>query len=156
MAKRIRYKIGDIFLVPLEDDLNGVGRILKKDQATIFIELYKIKPIKDVSEFNFEEVIREKPLAMSWCYDSLIKKGEWIIIDNKPIEEEIEMPLFWHIDSGDMKYYIRKGMPDCFETFGERVEISKDDIDKYEGEGIGDGYSERNIYIKRLKKVGLL
>lgn len=156
MAKRIRYKIGDIFLVPLEGDLYGVGRVLNKDQATVFIELYHIKPIKVAFEFDFNEAIKKKPLVMSWCYDCLIKKGEWIIIDNKSIEEEIEMPFFWHQDLGDMKYYIRKGMPDCFETFGERIEISKDDIDKYEGEGIGDGYSERDIYIKRLKKVGLL
>ncbi|NLD46555.1 MAG: hypothetical protein GX660_05075 [Clostridiaceae bacterium] len=156
MAKRIRYKIGDIFLVPLENDLNGVGRVLKNDQATIFIELYKIKPIRDVSEFDFEEAIKNKPLVMKWCYDDGVRKGEWTIFDNKPVDEEIDMPYFWSQDCGNWKYFIRKGTSDSFDTAGERIEISKEDIDKYEPYGIGNEISERNRYMRRLKQAGLL
>ena len=132
MAKKICYKIGDIFLVPLEGDLKGVGRVLNKDQATIFIELYHIKPINVSFEFNFEDAIRKKPLVMEWCYDDALRNSEWEIIDNKPIKREIEMPFFWTQDAEDKKYYIRKGTKDSYSTFGERIEISKEDISKYD------------------------
>lgn len=156
MAKRIRYKIGDIFLIPLENDLYGVGRVLKKDLATIFIELYHIKPIKVASEFDFKEAKSKKPIIMKWCYDDGLRKGEWTIFDNKPVEEEIDMPYFWSQDIGDMKYFIRKGSSDSFDTEGERIEIPKEDIDKYEAYGIGNEISVRNKYIRRLKQASLI
>lgn len=156
MAKRIRFKIGDLFLVPLEDNLKGVGRVLIIDQATVFIELYCIKPISDICEFNYEEAIKEKPIVMHWCYDDGLIKGEWQIIDNKPIEGEIEIPYFWTQDAGDKKYYIRKGTNNSYETFGDRIEISKDDIYKYEPYGIGNQISERNRYIRKLREAGLM
>ena len=48
MGKKIKYKIGDIFIVPLEENLNGAGRILKIDESTVFIELYHMKPVKEI------------------------------------------------------------------------------------------------------------
>lgn len=156
MAKRIHYKVGDIFLVPLEDNLNGVGRVLKINQATVFMELYRIKPIVDISGFIYDEAVKEKPIVMTWCYDDALRKGIWEIIDNKPIEKEVDMPYFWHQDAADKKYYIQKGTSDSFRTFGERIEISKDETYKYESEGIGNEISEKNRYIKRLRESGLM
>lgn len=156
MAKRIKYKIGDIFIVPLENNLNGAGRILKNNKATVLIELYKIKPFIDSSEFNYEEAIKDKPIVMAWCYDDAIRKGEWQIIDNKPADIDIDMPYFWHHDAVDGKYYIQKGTKDSFRTFGERIEISKEQINEYDAEGIGNEISERDMYIRRLRRVGLM
>ena len=156
MAKRIHYKVGDIFLVPLEDNLNGVGRILKINQATVFMELYRIKPIVDISGFIYDEAVKEKPIVMTWCYDDALRKGIWEIKDNKPIEKEIDMPFFWTQDAGDKRYYIRKGEKDSHETYGERIEIAKEDINKYESYGIGNEISEKNRYIKRLRESGLM
>ncbi len=99
MGKWIRYKIGDIFLIELEDGLKGAGRVLKKDQATIFIELFKMKPIKDKSEFDLEAVLKEKPISMTWCYHDDLTKGDWEIIGHKPVEGKIEMPYFWIQDA---------------------------------------------------------
>lgn len=156
MAKRVSYKIGDIFLVPLENELKGVGRVLRKNHATIFIELYRIKPIKDISEFNYEDAIMEMPITRKWCYDEGLKKGEWEIIGNKIVDEGIEMPYFWTQDSGDMKYYIQKGTEDSHRTCGDYIEIPKDEIHKYEPYGIGNEISERNRYIRKLREVGLI
>jgi len=156
MAKRIKFKIGDVFLFPLENDLKGVGRVLSIDRATSLIELYHMKPIKDISEYIFNEVIKEKPLIMHWTYDDALRKGLWEIIDNQHVEDEIEMPYFWNQDSGDMKYYIRKGTQDSYRTTGERTEIQKEDIYKYGSFGIGNEISEKIKYMRRLKEAGLM
>ncbi|WP_168121768.1 immunity 26/phosphotriesterase HocA family protein [Paenibacillus sp. HB172176] len=156
MAKSIRYKIGDIFLVPLERDLNGVGRILSSSQATVLLELYRMKPVTKAEEFNFEEAIQEKALIMSWCYDDAHRKGGWKIIGNQPVKGEIEMPYFWTQDAGNLKYYIRKGTMDSFRTIGERIEIAKEEIHNYDPYGIGNEISERKRYIKKLVLAGLL
>lgn len=155
MGKRIRYSIGDVFLIDLENGFKGAGRVLKKDMATIFIELYKMKPIKDKSEFDFEAAIKEKPISMIWCYDDGLRSGEWEIIDNKPIEGEIEMPYFWTYDSGFKKYFLIKGTDDYLgEDTG--IELSKEEIDNYDAYGIGTPISVRNIYIHKLRKVNML
>lgn len=156
MTKRIRYKIGDIFLVPLEDDRKGVGRVLINSQATVFIELYRIKPINDASEFHYEEAIKEPPIVRHWCYDDALRTGEWEIIDNRPIVGEIDMPYFWHQDAGDKRYYIRKGKRDSYRTSEERIEILKEETHKYEITGIGSEKFERNRYIKKLREAGLI
>lgn len=156
MGKKIRYKIGDVFLIPLENELKGAGRVLNISKSTILIELYQMKPIKDVDEFNFEQAVKEKPVSIGWCYDDPLKNGDWHIIDNRAIEGEIEMPFFWTQDVGDMNYYIRKGTKDSYRTAGERIEISKEDISKYDPYGIGNEISERERYIKRLREAGLI
>jgi hypothetical protein len=155
MAKRIRYNIGDVFLIELENGLKGAGRVLKKDMATIFIELYRIKPIKDKLEFDFNATIKEKPISMIWCYDNGLKSGEWEIINNKAIEGEIKMPYFCTYDSGYKKYFLVKGT-DTYLGEDTGIEISKDEIKNYEPYGILDEIAVRNVYIKRLRNQNML
>lgn len=156
MARRIHYEVGDVFLVPLENDLKGVGRIISNKEATVLIELYLIKPVRDTSELNHEDAIKDKPKIIHWCYDDALIKGNWKIIGNKAINEKIEMPYFWFQDAGNMKYYIRKGSIVSFETVGDRIEISKEEKFKYEMSGIGNEVSEKNKYMKRLSEADLI
>lgn len=155
MARKIQYKVGDVFLVPLEEDFFGVGRVLINEVETIFIELYRMKPIRSLEEYNYANVSKEIPILRHWCYDTGIREGAWEIIDHQSVEGEIDMPLFWTQDAGDLKYYIRKGSADSFHTIGERVEILKENIHNYEPYGIGNENTERNRYIKRLRDAGL-
>jgi hypothetical protein len=143
MAKRIAVKQGDAFLVPLEGNLKGVGRVLNINQATILIELYRIKPIIEVSEFKFDDAIKEKPISLKWCYDDGLKKGEWLIFENYPVEHEIEMPYYWTQDAWDKKFYISKGTFDSHKTYGDCIEIVEEDRQKYESYGIGNEISVR-------------
>ena len=156
MAKKIKFNLGDIFLVPLEENLYGVGRVLKINLATVLVELYYMKPIKDVADFNFDEAKMRKPIVMAWCYDDGLRNGNWRIFGNKPINEEIEMPYFWTQDAANKKYSIRRGTPDSFMTYGEHIEIRKEDIDKYDMFGIGNEISFGRRYVRRLKEAGLL
>lgn len=155
MGKRIRYNIGDIFLIELENGLKGAGRVLKKDQATIFIELYKMKPIKDKSEFDMEAALKEKPISMKWCYHDGLTKGEWEIIGNKPVEGKIDMPYFWTQDAFSRKFYLEKGT-DTYETEYTGIEISKDEIENYDAYGIGDKFAVKKMYIIKLRKLNLI
>ena len=156
MGKRIKYKIGDVFLIPLTEELYGVGRVMRKDYDTVLIETYQILPLKDSSEYAYEKMLQKPPFPMGWCYNDGLKSGSWEIIDYQPVPEQLEMPYFWGQDAGDMKYYIRKGTEKVLETVGERIEISKEDILKYSGAGIGSEGYEQKIYIRRLTEAGLL
>ena len=153
MAARKNFKLGDLLLIPLENDLFGVGRILRRYEGVILIEYYKIKPIKSESEFNFEEAVKEKHFFTNWTYASSIKDGGWLIFGNKPVPDNYDMPFYWR-DDGE-KYYIQKGTDEPFLT-GERIVIPREDIHKYSPDGIGNEICNKEGYIYRLKAAGLL
>lgn len=156
MAKRIKYKIGDVFLVPLNEELYGVGRVLRKDHDTVLIELYSMIPIKSVEEYDYAEVSKEEPLVMGWCYDDAVKRGEWQIIDNQEVADKLNMPYFWTFDAGYMKYYIVRGSEESCIARGEEYEIKKEDVVKYHINGIGNEISEKKRYLRRLKEAGII
>jgi Immunity protein 26 len=155
MGRKIRYQIGDVFLIELENGLKGAGRVLKKDEATVFIELYEMKPIRDKSEFDYQTATKEKPISMRWCYDDGLKSGEWEIIDNRPKDGEIIMPYFWTQDASNRKFYLMKGT-DTYRGEHTGIEISKDEVDRYDACGIGGKESVRKIYVLRLRALNML
>ena len=156
MAKRIKYKIGDVFLIPISDKLSGVGRVLRKNMSTILIEMYQMKPIKNIHEYRRENILSSKPLVIHWCYDDGIKSGIWQIVDYQEVPDKIEMPYFWTQDAGNGKYFISKGTESSFRTDAKYIEISKEETYQYETEGIGNEISEVKRYIRRLTEAGLL
>jgi hypothetical protein len=155
MAKKVKYKVGDVFLIPLENGRYGVGRILINYMAVVFIEMYSITPINDVLEFDFKEALKEKPISKRWCYDTFLKKGIWTIIDNKPVEGDIDIPYFVSRND-ENKPYIKKGTSEPLQTTGERIYIQEEDIHNYDSGGIGDGYAEQNVYLFKLRREGLI
>lgn len=154
--KKIKYQLGDIFLIPLENGLNGVGRVLRKNKDTILIEMYHMKPIKDESEYCYEEITKNKPLIISWTYDDGVIYGMWKIIDHKPVPDKIDMPYFVYDDCGDGKWYIKKGSEESYSLIGERIEIPERERFNYEMKGIGNEISEPRTYMRRLIEAGLV
>lgn len=155
MARRIRYNIGDVFFIPLDENLNGVGRVLKKKNATVLVELYRMKPIVEKVDFDFNKVQNCKPISTSWCYDTALKNGNWEIIDNYPVEYELGQLYFWTQDAGNNKYYLVEGT-DSFSDKFTGIEISEDDRSNYDSYGIGGETFMAAIYRKGLTSVGLL
>lgn len=154
MGKRIRYKIGDIFLIELEDGLRGAGRIIKKDEDTIFVTLFKIKPLNSSNEINLSELLQKDIVGMTWCYDTALKKGIWEIVGNIPVEDSFEMPYFW-TDSSDGKYYLIKG-GDTYSGSSELIEVDKTAISGAYSYGISSEVGVVNYYIAELRKAGML
>jgi hypothetical protein len=142
-------------LIELENGLKGAGRVLKHDEATIFVELYRMNPIKDASQFEYEMASKEKPVRRVWCYEDGLKRGEWEIIDNKPIVGEIEMPYFWTQEAGYGKFLLVKGTDN---VWGEltKVEIDKDEVKNYEPYGIADKVAVQKLYINKLREMNML
>lgn len=154
MAKKDKYKIGDVFLINLENGLYCVGRILKKDARTVFLEIYKTKPIKGKDELDFEKIKALIPWVKTWCYDRGLVNGEWKIIANVPVEIS-EMPFFWTQDGSNRKYYLVKGTDECTGKF-TGIEISKEDTKNYEPYGIDSISSLVYRYTNKLREEGLL
>lgn len=155
MAKRIRYNIGDIFLIPVEEHLYGAGRILKKKERTVLIELFQIKPIGNNVFFDINSIKGNKPVSMNWCFDTAIKNGEWEIVNNFPLEREIGSLYFWTQDYGNNKYYLFEGTNSYSDKF-TGIEISEEERVNYESYGIADGNFIVEIYRDRLISAGLL
>lgn len=64
MSKRIKYSVGDVFAVDLGDALKGYGRILKIDEPSLFIELFKVSP---KHEQTLETLANSESILSIWC-----------------------------------------------------------------------------------------
>ena len=156
MSNKQKFKIGDIFLVPLVNEKYGVGRVLKQDKATIFIELLRIKPVimpnDSCNEFDFN---KEEIALKTWCYDEGLRDGSWSIIGNSVMDEPIQMPNFWR-KSVDGKYYIQPGSDTYRGIPEQRVEVTVEDIKGAFPYGIGDSIAVSRLYTKVLTDYGFL
>lgn len=147
MGKKTKYIVGDVFKIELENGLKGLGRILKINEPSIFIELYKIKPVAKIEGFNKEEVF--SPILMVWSTNSGLRKGDWTILGNKPINGEVKMPDFYKQDAmNPNKYFIIRGE--------EKLKVSKDQIGNAQPFGIFGHEAVRLRYAYELKQCGLL
>lgn len=154
MAKRVKYDIGDVFLIELENELKGIGRVIKKYKATVFINIYK-KLIKNIDELNFNELINEDILYMKWCYDDSLKKEIWKIVGNIVVEENFQMPYFWTEDNFNHTYYLIKG-GDTPDGEGAFIKVDKEEIKNAYVLGVAydEGIPERIMY--KFKEIGMI
>lgn len=154
MGKRIKYKIGDVFIFELEKGLKGVGCVIKRNLATVFIIIYKIKPFKNADEIDLNSLAQQDALLMEWSYDTALKNGMWEIVGNIPVEENFEMPYF-STDDGAGKYYLRKG-GDTHSGVGDLIEVSKEEAQKAYSLGITNEIALPKSCIYRFNKLGML
>ena len=146
MAGRVRYKIGDIFQIPLDDNGNvGYGRILLLDKPSIFIELYEVIP--STSKLDINDIKDWKTLFSVWSTDNGLKKGLWIVLGNLTIDEEVKIPDFWTTDAFTDKVLLIRG--------NVRIEITRDEIGDLDPAGIYGHEAVRLTYVRRLKIKGL-
>lgn len=79
MAK-VKYKVGDIVMIPVSDDMFAFGRLLQ--DASIAIYSFVSKGLVDVSRLESEEVLFDPGI-----FDTNIANGEWKIIGNIPFHD---------------------------------------------------------------------
>ncbi|MFB9273929.1 Imm26 family immunity protein [Cohnella cellulosilytica] len=154
MKKKVKFQVGDIFLIPFEDGRFGAGRILKRDEATVFVELYKMKPLNDPSQFDLNHIIANEAIAKMWCYDEGMLKGEWKVVGHKLVELPVIMPDFWK-KSAYGKYYLIPGADTHEGDIDQMREVQQEEIKNASPYGIGyPGYVEK-VYVKKLKEIDL-
>ncbi|THF81693.1 Imm26 family immunity protein [Cohnella fermenti] len=120
MAKKQKYKTGDLILIPLESGIgNMVGRILSIDGGALLLEIYRMHPIMEAANFDFNVASNDKPILNMWCYDKAVKNGTWPVIANRQIENLNDI-YFWTEDAGGGGIRYRKIM----EQFWGRQRIS--------------------------------
>jgi hypothetical protein len=154
LGKRIKYKIGDVFTFELEKGLKAVGRVIKRNLATVFVVIYKIKPFKDAAEIDLNSLAQQDALVMEWSYDTALKKGMWEIIGNIPVEENFEMPYF-STDDGAGKYYLIKG-GDTYSGVGDLIVVSKEEAQKAYSFGISNEIALPKGCIYRFRQLNML
>ncbi|QHW31291.1 hypothetical protein GZH47_10770 [Paenibacillus rhizovicinus] len=139
MAKRIKYHIGDIILVPV-CDMEGwlPARILRQYKATALIEVYGSDIIMESSGFNKEKMFSQKPILTMWCYDAVIKTGEWTIVGNEPVIQYEDI-YFWTKDNS-LGYILLKGDENGKGEF-TGIAISMEEIKNYNPYGITNEFA---------------
>lgn len=82
MAK-VKYKIGDIVMIPVSNSLFVFGRLLK--DASIAIYTFSSQKVVDVHELIGKEMLFDPGV-----FDTSITNGEWTIIGNIPFNNSDE------------------------------------------------------------------
>ncbi|AEY66724.1 Imm26 family immunity protein [Clostridium sp. BNL1100] len=149
MAKRVKYRIGDVFSIPLDDGVKGYGRIIKVDKPLIFIELYNEKRLEDLN--NVEKLNNCEVILSIWCVDGGIKKGNWVIIGNIPIDSNYKMPNFWTKSDATGNILLYKAS-DTFDTLKDALIINEDEIQDAQPYGLYGDSAVQIAYSRELAK----
>jgi len=148
MNKKSAFKVGDVFEIELEEGMTGYGRVLKIEDRTVFVELYKIDTNKD-SIKTVADIVKFPVILSVWCTDNGFRKKIWNVIGNACVTDEVVMPDFWKRDAINRdKYFIVRGE----KTF----EVSKDEIGDAQPFGIFGHDAVRLRYAHELKSKGLV
>lgn len=104
--KRVKYKEGDVFRIPLADGRFAYGRIQAiEPPRPIFVEIY---PIASQMDPPMAELAHSEWLLRIYCADEGITSGTWKIVGHLPILGSVQKPLFWDDSPFDGKFYLRE------------------------------------------------
>lgn len=107
MVKKSIYKLGDIFKIPLGDDVYGIGRILIIQSPAMFVGFYQ-QMIKTNDEIDINALNNQEYTLSIKCGDVGFKKKEWEVIGNIPLKNKVTLPFFWGDDPLTNQLYLRE------------------------------------------------
>lgn len=161
MSKKSRYKVGDIFTLPIGKDLFGIGRILIVQSPSLFVGFYK-RIMREGEAISIDSLIHEEYLLKILCGDLGFIKNEWKIIGNLALSERVPLPLFWGREVITNSLYLRKYNPPedrPLDMIGFRDRLTTEDEIEKEGaqpDGLS-GWKAAEIKLKYyLEKAGIL
>ncbi|WP_163540079.1 immunity 26/phosphotriesterase HocA family protein [Gracilibacillus sp. YIM 98692] len=155
MSNRTQYSVGDVFVIDLSNGLKGYGRILKINEPSLFIELYKVSP---EHEQTLETIVNSESILSIWCSKHGITKGIWSIIGNISLKSEVKMPDFWKRDAFNASRIILVKGEHAFEETEEEnsYEVTQDRIKEAQPYGIFGHDAVKIRYEHELKQQGLI
>ncbi|WP_323519620.1 Imm26 family immunity protein [Mucilaginibacter sp. 10I4] len=80
--KRLKIKEGDIFTIPIDEQTQGYGQIVKIPNKHSFI-MAVFEGRWDKNEtVSLEEIIKKQTLFLGFTTDALLFHGRWVIVGN--------------------------------------------------------------------------
>lgn len=110
MRRKAWCKEGDFVSLPIRDGCYGFGRVLMVDAPNILVGFYEMVSDKDTTDVS--ALARMQYILTLNTGDLGIKKKEWKVIGNIPLEEKVEIPLFWGTDLLTGQLYLRRYLAD--------------------------------------------
>jgi hypothetical protein len=93
MGKKIRYKLGDVVRIPLEDDYHTYARVVKKYHFAYY-DIHVQAPISDMRDITNHPILFVLP-----CHSMAIEEGRWEIVGHVPLSEKpIAIPDYFMQD----------------------------------------------------------
>ena len=114
--KSNRYRVGDVFGIPIGDGLWMYARVLKDASVQVYDEIYRAPP-------HLAELSETSVLCSPGIFDSAIVSGEWKKLGNVPFADEQE--------SWPPPKFIRDVLrPDCYRIYerGSVRPASKEEV----------------------------
>jgi len=153
MAKRVRFKPGDVYRIELVPGYVGYGRVIvaKKGYHALH-ELYKLDPSKS---YTLEQLRGMEPLTILWGSSAMISTGDWPIVGHIPVPPEYSKLRFYKAEDYSGSVYI-------YNIDEEWTVISKFEFEQLQQKEKFYRYSNygyeaiRIYYIRLLKECGLL
>ena len=85
MARKQKWKNGDVFLVPLLDGTYAVGQVIGKTKEALnsaVCAFFDIRLTEGAAE-NIEELTDDLLVALKFSSVGLLDAGEWEVVDNR-------------------------------------------------------------------------
>lgn len=90
---RQKAKVGDVFLIPIDDSKFGIGQIAGDWKGELYIVIYDV--VRRLGEVDPTSVSSERPLFAALSLDAKIHNGDWRIIGNVTENlDRVPQPVF--------------------------------------------------------------
>ncbi len=155
----VKFKIGDIILIPMLDNKFGIARVLNKLRrgTVVLFELFAM-PLSYEDEINYEEIVKNNPSLIQWAFGQKIKSGHWKVIGNVKVDLPIDMPMVVNstiMPDGSLRYFKRKSLYDApLECEGEWITVDKSEYNKSPHPDMPFPVALKIQYINYLKNMG--
>jgi hypothetical protein len=87
MPRRIRVRIGDVFLVPVSEDQQAYGQVIDQDDVQLLVVLFRS------TAGSVHDVVRSGFQLAGIVFDGKFRNGDWPIVDNL-LPVEFSQPWF--------------------------------------------------------------
>jgi len=146
-SPKIRVKVGDVFLIPIDETTWVIGQLVRKKQSELYVAIFADR--YSSTDVEPRSIIGKKPLFLVLTLDAKLYHGMWPIIGNvQENRNNIPEPAFKVGIWGSGTHIISRDETICRLATREELEVLKPHC-VTTGQGIEDmirSYSGMNDY----------
>jgi hypothetical protein len=87
-------RLGDVFTIPLDDERVGHGQVVGGfGSDAYFFALFDSARMRG-QEVDLDALVREPVAFLGLSFDAKIAAGEWAIVGNRPVADDMPLPAF--------------------------------------------------------------